>query len=76
MVDYINSKREDYEPKLAHSDFMRKVPKVLGEAAQKLCGVDYFTNGTGARVPRSIYTFPKREACLMLPPTAPYGWEP
>lgn len=44
---------------------MAKVPKVLGEAAAKFFAVDVFINGTGGKVERDIYRFPKREACLM-----------
>jgi len=33
MVDYINATRKYEAPKLAHSDFLKKVPKVLGEEA-------------------------------------------
>lgn len=51
--------------KLEHSDFMVKVPKVLKEAAPKFFGTDFYLNGTGAKVSRDIYTFPKRESCLM-----------
>jgi hypothetical protein len=78
LVDYINSvRKEDADragapfpskgfAKLEHSDFMKKVPLVLGkEAARKFSGTDFYINGTGAKVSRDIYTFPKREACLM-----------
>ena len=44
---------------------MAKVPKVLGEVAPKFSGTAFYTNGTGAKVERAIYTLPKREACLM-----------
>lgn len=65
LVEFINSQRKEGEAILRHDDFMRKVPKVLGEAAPKFYGVDIFTNGTGGKVERKIYRFPKREACLM-----------
>ena len=52
-------------PNLRHDHFMVKVPKVLKEAAPKFLGTDFYLNGTGAKVARDIYTFPKREACLM-----------
>lgn len=67
IVDFINSFRQvDGETLLRHDNFMAKVPKVLGElAAPKFLGVDIFTNGTGGKVTRYIYSFPKREACLM-----------
>ncbi|OCA53928.1 Rha family transcriptional regulator [Photorhabdus namnaonensis] len=77
MVDYINAERkakaeaeglafpcEKYR-KLEHRSFMKKVPKVLGEAAEKFFAVDFYTNGTGGQVERGIYRFPKRESCLM-----------
>lgn len=65
LVEFINSQRADGEAELRHDSFMAKVPKVLGEAAPKFIGTAFYTNGTGARVSRAIYTFPKREACLM-----------
>lgn len=65
MVDYINSSREAGKAQIRHDNFMAKVPKVLGEAAPKFLGTGLYTNGTGAQVERSIYIFPKREACLM-----------
>lgn len=65
LVDYINSQRGEGESELRHDNFMAKVPKVLGEAAPKFLGTAFYTNGTGAQVERTIYRFPKREACLM-----------
>ncbi|MEG5642292.1 Rha family transcriptional regulator [Enterobacter asburiae] len=77
MVDYINAERkgkalaEGMEfpckkyRKLEHRSLMTKVPKVLGDAAAKFFAVDIFINGTGGKVERDIYRFPKREACLM-----------
>lgn len=65
MVDFINSQRGEGESELRHDHFMAKVPKVLGEAAPQFLGTAFYVNGTGAQVERSIYTFPKREACLM-----------
>lgn len=77
MVDYINAERKgkalaegmDFPckkyRKLEHRSFMAKVPKVLGEATAKFFAVDVFINGTGGKVERDIYRFPKREACLM-----------
>jgi hypothetical protein len=50
---------------LRHDHFMAKVPKVLGETAPKFFGTDQYTKGNGAVQSRPIYTFPKREACLM-----------
>ncbi|EQC0068486.1 Rha family transcriptional regulator [Serratia marcescens] len=77
MVDYINAERKGKAQaegmdfpckkyrKLEHRSLMAKVPKVLGEAAAKFFAVDLFINGTGGKVERDIYRFPKREACLM-----------
>jgi hypothetical protein len=65
LVDFINASRAPGEAELRHDSFMAKVPKVLGEAAPKFCGTGFYYNATGGRVPRAIYTFPKREACLM-----------
>jgi phage antirepressor YoqD-like protein len=65
LVEYINSQRGEGDAELRHDHFMAKVPKVLGEAAPKFSGTAFYLNGTGSKVERSIYTFPKREACLM-----------
>lgn len=77
LVDYINSERKEKalqagaafpskgHAELRHDHFMDKVPEVLGEAAPKFLGTDFYTNGTGAQVERKVYIFPKREACLM-----------
>lgn len=64
LVDFINA--SDCTQNLAHNNFMAKVPKVLGAipaASFESSGI--YTNGTGARLSRKIYAFPKREACLM-----------
>lgn len=66
MVDYINATREPGQPELRHDDFMRKVPSVIGlEAAPKFYGTGFYLNGTGSKVSRPVYNFPKREAMLM-----------
>lgn len=65
MVEFINSQRGEGEVELRHDHFMAKVPKVLGDAAPKFSGTAFYTNGTGAKVSRPCYRFPKREACLM-----------
>lgn len=77
MVDYINADRKEKAEsqgltfpckqyrKLEHRSFMKKVPKVLGYAAEKFFASDSYINGTGGRVEREICNFPKREACLM-----------
>ena len=66
MVEYINSQRAEYDAELRHDNFMAKVPKVLGDAAPKFLGTAIYTNGTGAKIKRQVYNFPKREACLMM----------
>ena len=69
MVKYLNDEREfnpDAYAAVRHSQFMDRVPKVIGEATATkfLAPVNYFS-GNGAISTRDIYTFPKREACLM-----------
>ena len=62
LVAFINSQREEGEAVLAHSDFLKKVPQVLGaEVAGNFSG--YYKASNGKQNP--MYTFPKREACLM-----------
>lgn len=74
LVDYINSERiadansrctDDVAvlaAELRHDDFLRKVPKVLGEeVARNFAG--YYKASNGKQNP--MYSFPKREACLM-----------
>jgi phage antirepressor YoqD-like protein len=77
LVEYINNERKEKalaaaagfpskgHAELRHDHFMAKVPEVLGKAATKFLGTASYTNGTGAKVGRMIYIFPKREACLM-----------
>ncbi|EFS2711053.1 Rha family transcriptional regulator [Salmonella enterica] len=77
IVDYINANRKAKAEsegllfpckkyrKLEHRSFMKKVPKVLGDAAAKFFATDTYINGTGGVVERDICNFPKREACLM-----------
>lgn len=77
LVDFINAERKEAAiaaaagfpskgfAELRHDHFMAKVPEVLGVSAPKFLGTDFYVNGTGAKVSRNIYTFPKREACLM-----------
>ncbi|RMX08515.1 hypothetical protein D8I35_05415 [Corticibacter populi] len=64
LVEFINSQRGEDEAELRHDSFMGKVPKVLGEAAPKFLGTASYTVNNAVRS-RSIYSFPKREACLM-----------
>ena len=61
LVDFINSTKEDGQPDLRHDHFMAKVPRVIGKAAPNFLGTDSYANGSGGRVIRRIYTFPKRE---------------
>jgi len=69
MVKYLNDERKlnpDAYAAVRHSQFMDRVPKVIGEvAATKFLASAFYLNGTGAKLSRDIYTFPKREACLM-----------
>ena len=65
IVELVNESRKEDAPKLSHSDFMKKVPRVLGmdfEGAGKFS--DTYQNHQNGRT-YSCYTFPKREACLM-----------
>lgn len=62
LVEFINSQRGEGEAPLAHYDFLKKVPIVLGEevAGKFSC---YYKASNGKQNP--MYRFPKREACLM-----------
>ncbi|CDH26390.1 hypothetical protein [Xenorhabdus bovienii] len=75
MVDYINADRKakaeaegltfpckKYK-KLRHSDFTKKVPKVLGEGCAKNFSYPIRNQQNGEIYPG--YKFPKRESCLM-----------
>jgi len=61
LVDFINSVRGEGKAVLDHADFMKKVPKVLGEDAGKFS--DIYRDSIN-RYQKS-YRFPKRESCLM-----------
>lgn len=62
LVEFVNSLRLEGEPEVRHDNFMAKVPKVLGENhAPTFLGTQTYGNNNS----RSIYNFPKREACLM-----------
>jgi hypothetical protein len=78
LVDYINAERESKAiaagaefpskgyARLKHNDFLKKVPRVIGESTSgKFFLDDIFTVGNGAQATRKIYRLPKREACLM-----------
>ena len=64
IVDFINNHRQanGNSTVLRHDNFMTKVPEVLGELyAPKFLGTQTYGNNNI----RSVYIFPKREACLM-----------
>lgn len=68
MVEYINADRKAKAEaegfsfpckkyrRLEHRSFMKKVPKVLGEATEKFFAVDSYINGTGGQVERDQNT--------------------
>ena len=62
IVDFINSQRGASEAELAHADFLKKVPKVIGGGIGKFSAT-YTHPQNGQTYP--CYNFPKREACLM-----------
>ena len=62
LVEFINSQRKEGESVLTHADFMKKVPKVLGEKDAGLFS-DIYADAYGRQ--QRCYVFPKREACLM-----------
>lgn len=62
LVAYINSQRGEGEAELRHDDFLRKVPKVLGEEMAATLRASYLDSMNREK---PSYTFPKREACLM-----------
>jgi hypothetical protein len=62
LVEFINSQRGEGESTLAHSDFLKKVPQVLGGGAGNFSDT-YRHPQNGQTYP--CYRFPKREACLM-----------
>jgi hypothetical protein len=62
LVKFINSERAEGETELRHSDFLTKVPKVLGEIGERNFR---FTYTDVQNKERPCYNFPKREACLM-----------
>ena len=63
LVDFINADREaeGNAKRIQHSDFMKKVPKVLGSAAGNFSHSYIDSSGKANR----CYKFPKREASLM-----------
>ena len=65
VVDLINHKRglDGGQAVLAHSDFMKKVPQVLGQEGLGNFSSSYFNS---QNKPQPCYSFPKRESYLML----------
>lgn len=63
LVGVINEMREEGAAVLAHSDFMKKVAKVLGASAGKFS--DTHTNKQNGQT-YACYNLPKREAALMV----------
>jgi hypothetical protein len=61
IVKYINDTRKEGEAELAHSDFLKKVPKVLNGGEGNFSSS--YLNSQNKKQP--CYKFPKREACLM-----------
>ena len=61
MVEFINGQRGSNHAKLTHSDFLKKVPLVLGKDAGNFSSI--YKDSMNRDKP--CYTFPKREACLM-----------
>lgn len=62
LVKLINDSRKESEAEVFHSDFLKKVPKVLGETVAGNFS-SYYKASNGKENP--CYKFPKREACLM-----------
>lgn len=62
LVQLINIQRKARDAELAHSDFLKKVPLVLGGGAGKFSDT-YIHPQNSQTYP--CYKFPKREACLM-----------
>lgn len=63
LVEFINRQRAEGEAVLQHRDFTAKVPKVLGEGVCEKFRTPYVNPQNGQTY--QIYSFPKREACLM-----------
>jgi hypothetical protein len=61
LVQFINNQRDEGAPELAHSDFLKKVPMVLGKDAGNFSSI--YLDSMNREKP--CYKFPKREACLM-----------
>lgn len=61
LVQFINNQREAGAAELAHSDFLKKVPQVLGKDAGNFSSI--YLDSMNREKP--CYRFHKREACLM-----------
>ena len=61
LVNFINQSRKQGESEINHSDFLKKVLKVLNGIEGKFSS--YYIASNGKQNP--CYKFPKREACLM-----------
>lgn len=64
LVAFINAVRAPGSAVLAHSDFLKKVPLVLGERAGKFSVTFAVPGPNGATRQSPGYRFPKREAAL------------
>lgn len=62
LVGFINEQRGEGEATLAHADFLKKVPQVIGGGHGNFSDT-YRHQQNGQIYP--CYVFPKREACLM-----------
>lgn len=61
LVDFINNHRAEGAPTLAHSDLLKKVPRVLKKDAGKFSHI--YLDSLNRR--QKCYRLPKRESCLM-----------
>ena len=62
LVEFINSKRKDGEPRLTHKNLIAKVPRVLGSDQSAKFSADYLDARSRTQ---KCFIFPKREACLV-----------
>jgi len=63
LVEVLNALRDEGEPRLRYDHFVRKVGQVLGIQAAE--GFIVKLPASRGRT-RTVYEFPKREACLMV----------
>lgn len=64
MVDYINATRNEGDGVLSHDNFIKKVGKVLKEAARSFERPTPYTVNNATKL-RNVYYFPEREATLL-----------